>query len=205
VTDEPAADHEYVLDFWFGDEPDDVQVGHRQAGLWWGKSTETDRLIWAKFEHRVRQAVAGELEHWLGDSGGRLAAIILIDQFSRSIYRDTSQAFAHDHLALHWAREGIAAGYDGSLRPIERVFFYMPLEHSESLEDQQHSVALFEGLLEEADTPAARTLFSGYLDFAIRHRDIIQHFGRFPHRNGILGRTSTEEELAFLRQPGSSF
>ncbi|MCW5575972.1 MAG: DUF924 domain-containing protein, partial [Burkholderiales bacterium] len=116
----------------------------------------------------------------------------------------TQQAFAHDGLALRLSLDGIAAGADRELRAIERVFFYLPLEHAESAEMQERSVALFTALaagVPEADRP----VFSGFTDYAVRHRDIVRRFGRFPHRNRILGRESTAEEYEFLKQPGSSF
>ena len=201
---EPVEDWQYVLSFWFGDASDDATVADEKSSLWWGKSPDTDQLIWAKFSHRVEQAGEGSLLHWLEHSEGRLAAIILIDQFRRNIYRNNPEAFVADSLALRWCKEGIELGLDGSLRPIERVFFYMPLEHSEDIEDQRRSVHLFTQLSDEV--PASdRELFQGYVDFAQRHCGIVQQFGRFPHRNAILGRESSAEEVAFLKQPGSSF
>ena len=130
--------------------------------------------------------------------------IILADQFSRNMYRDTPRAFENDALALSWCKGGLESGVDRELRPIERVFLYMPLEHSESVEDQHRSVTMFTELAQSVPAQQ-RKLFDGYIDYAVRHRDIVQRFGRFPHRNAILGRESTEEEVAFLQQPGSSF
>jgi uncharacterized protein (DUF924 family) len=149
-------------------------------------------------------AAAGKLDDWAQHARGRLALILLFDQFPRNMYRDTPRAFACDPLARRLALDGIAAGADRSLRAIERVFFYLPLEHSESVELQERSVTLFTALA--AGVPGAdRKTFAGYLDFAVRHRDVIHRFGRFPHRNHILDRDSTPEETAFLKQPGSSF
>lgn len=202
--DDPVEDWQYVLDFWFGDAGDDAEVARRQSGLWWGKSVDSDELIWAKFSHRVEQVSAGALPHWLESPEGRLAAIIVIDQFRRVIYRNDPGAFAEDALARRWCREGLQQGLDRSLRPIERVFFYMPLEHSEDLDDQNLSVDLF-GALYRAVASEQRDVFANFLNFAERHRDVIERFGRFPHRNAILDRQSTAEELAFLQQPGSSF
>lgn len=197
-------DWQYVLNFWFGEASDDAVVAAEKSALWWGKSEASDQLIWAKFSHRVEQASEGSLLHWLDDPEGRLAAIVLVDQFRRNIFRDTPEAFADDALARRWCLEGLARGIDASLRPIERVFFYLPLEHSESLEQQQQSLRLFERLRDEAPT-SQQTLLQSYLDFARRHHDVIERFGRFPHRNAILGRESTADERAFLEQSGSSF
>lgn len=197
-------DIDYVLGFWFGDSQDDAEVAREKSALWWKKSEDTDKLIWAKFEHRVQQAVRGELRDWLGSSRGRLASIILIDQFCRNIYRNTPQAFAHDEQALAWTLSGLDEGVDNELRPIERIFFYLPLEHSENLGHQQRCVELCAQLL-AAVPDTARDTFAGFLDFAERHKAVIERFGRFPHRNDILGRESTQEEIEFLRTPGSSF
>jgi uncharacterized protein (DUF924 family) len=197
-------DWDYVLQFWFGDSPDDGEVAAKYSALWWGKSADNDQLIWAKFSHRVEQASAGILTPWLEHPPGRLAAIILIDQFRRNIYRDKPEAFAEDELARRWCREGLGNNVDTELRPIERVFFYLPLEHSESLKDQEDSMRLFTQLRDEASAEM-RPLFNSFYDFARRHYDIIKRFGRFPHRNAILARESSEEEIRFLREPGSSF
>jgi uncharacterized protein (DUF924 family) len=144
------------------------------------------------------------LDHWASNARDRLALILLTDQFPRTIYRGLAKAFAFDSQALALSRDGIDAGFDLSLRPLERVFFYMPLEHSESLADQDRSFSLFRQLVEQVG-PDHKPTFQEYLDFAVRHRDIINRFGRFPHRNEVLARTSTAEELMFLQQPGASF
>jgi uncharacterized protein (DUF924 family) len=137
-------------------------------------------------------------------SRGRLALILLLDQLPRSIHRGTPEAFAQDAAARQVADSGLAAGADRLLRPIERLFFYLPFEHSEDLADQHRSVRLFRELGESV-LESQRDVFSGFLDYAVRHREVIERFGRFPHRNRILGRESTPEELAFLEEPGSSF
>ncbi|SEO47904.1 Uncharacterized conserved protein, DUF924 family [Aquisalimonas asiatica] len=193
-----------VLDYWFGNEPDDGRLADQRAPLWWSKNADTDAEIRDRFEPLVLAAERGELADWEATPEGRLALIILTDQFPRNIYRDTPDAFRFDGLARQHCLEGIRLGQDRGLRPVQRVFWYMPLEHSEVLEHQDQSVALFRELAEEVDAALAST-FEYFLDFAIRHRDIIQRFGRFPHRNTIVGRASTEEEQAFLQQPGSSF
>ena len=136
---------------------------------------------------------------------GRLALILLLDQLPRNIHRASPAAFAQDAKARDLCLRGLSLGADKALSPLARVFFYLPLEHAESREQQARSVALFEALAaEQADGPARET-FEGFADFARRHQVIIQRFGRFPHRNAILGRTSTPEEAEFLQQPGSGF
>ncbi len=195
---------ESILDFWFGTHPDDAVVVKEQAKLWWSKNGETDDEMRRSFEDAVRSATTGELNGWLATARGRLALIILTDQFPRNIYRHTARAFFYDSKALAWCLDGLDGRIDRELRPIERVFFYLPLEHAESREHQTKSVDCFTELAASAPTEQ-RSTFEEYLDFAMRHRDIIDRFGRFPHRNNILGRQSTVEELAFLTDPGSCF
>jgi uncharacterized protein (DUF924 family) len=193
-----------IHDFWFGTDADDAVVAREQARLWWTKHPETDAHIKARFEAWLAKALNRELDAWDASAAGRLALILLTDQFSRNIYRDTPRAFASDALALAWCKEGLQQHVDAQLRPIERVFFYLPLEHAESLDDQDEAVTRFEALIAELE-PQRRAAFEGFLDYARRHREVIARFGRFPHRNRILGRQSTAEELVFLSQPGSSF
>jgi uncharacterized protein (DUF924 family) len=195
---------EAILDFWFGENPDDGVVAKEKSALWWSKNPEIDGEIRQRFESSMIRAAAGELSDWQWTAEGRLALILLTDQFPRNIYRDSPGAFAHDSKALAWALEGIGQGMDIKLRPIERVFFYLPLEHSEALEHQEQAVMQFRKLVDAVGADR-KDIFAEYLDFAVRHRDIIARFGRFPHRNKILGRQSTPAELAFLAEPGSSF
>lgn len=193
-----------VLDFWFGNAGDDTAIAQAQQKLWWSKNAEVDADIRQRFGDLVETAAAGKLDGWAQHARGRLTLILLLDQFPRNMYRDTPRAFAYDPLASQLALAGIASGTDRELRAIERVFFYLPLEHSESVALQERCVALFTALT--AGVPEAdRQTFKGYVDYAVRHRDVIHRFGRFPHRNHILGRTSTPEETVFLKQPGSSF
>ncbi|HKL51978.1 MAG TPA: DUF924 family protein, partial [Wenzhouxiangellaceae bacterium] len=133
-----------------------------------------------------------------------LALILLLDQFPRNIYRDTSAMFRFDDQARALCVEGVETGIDARLRPIQRVFFYLPLEHAESIDDQAWCVDLMRGLVHEVPEDQ-KQVFEGFVDFAEAHRRIIDRFARFPHRNAILGRESTEEEVEFLKQPGSSF
>ncbi len=193
-----------ILDFWFGAETGDSETAQARKKLWWSKDEAVDAEIRRRYAALVDAAAAGQHDAWLDHARGRLALILLFDQFPRNMYRDTPRAFAFDPQASRLALDGIAAGADRSLRAIERVFFYLPLEHSESAELQARCVALFTALA--AGVPESdRKTFSGYVDYAVRHRDVIHRFGRFPHRNRILGRASTPEEIEFLQQPGSSF
>ena len=194
-----------LLDFWFGDDADDATRAARQAPLWWGKSRETDALLASRFGELAEAAAAGSLAHWAEVPVGRLALILLLDQLPRNIHRDTPAAFAQDAKARDLCLKGLSLGADKALSPLARVFFYLPLEHAESREQQARSVALFEALAAEQAGGPARETFEGFADFARRHQVIVQRFGRFPHRNAILGRTSTPEEAEFLRQPGSGF
>jgi len=193
-----------ILGYWFGANPDEAAYAQERADLWWSKNPVVDGQIRERFEHGIRLAASDRLNHWLAKPAGRLALILLTDQFPRNIYRGTATAFAYDGKALAWALDGLDLKMDRKLRPIERTFFYLPLEHSESVAHQDRSVALFRELAQAVDA-SRRGPFLEYLNFAERHRDIIKRFGRFPHRNAILGRASTAEELAFLKQPGSSF
>ncbi|MFM5353936.1 DUF924 family protein [Aeromonas dhakensis] len=194
-----------LITFWFGEETDDVTRAKRQAPLWWGKNSDTDALLASRFGDLVAAAAAGELAHWADSAEGRLALILLLDQLPRNIHRGTPAAFAQDAKARDLCLKGLSLGADLALPPLGRVFFYLPLEHAESREQQARSVTLFEGLAAEQAAGPARETFAGFADFARRHQVIVERFGRFPHRNAILGRASTTEEAAFLLQPGSGF
>ena len=193
-----------ILEYWFGKEDSDARVAETQSGLWWKKHPEVDADIRDRFANDLEAAAGGRHDDWLVFPRGRLALIILADQFPRNIYRGSRQSFAYDAHALRWCKQGLDAGADRELRVIERVFFYLPLEHSEAIADQHKSVELFSRLAQSVPS-GMRGLFDGYVDYAQRHREIIERFGRFPHRNDILGRESTAEEIDFLQQPGSSF
>jgi uncharacterized protein (DUF924 family) len=195
---------ETILEYWFGTNPDDAAIAQERANLWWSKNKATDDEIRSRFEDTVQSAMAGQLIAWLATGRGRLALIILTDQFPRNIYRDTVQVFSCDAKALKVCIDGLEQKVDRKLRPIERVFFYLPLEHAECIEHQDLSVKLFRELASIVNADQ-RESFEEYLDFAIRHREIIARFGRFPHRNKILERESTAAELAFLAEPRSSF
>jgi uncharacterized protein (DUF924 family) len=193
-----------ICEFWFGTSSDDAATAQQGAKMWWSKNPEVDLQICERFSRDVAAVGMRERDAWSATPKGVLALILLTDQFARNIHRGAPQAFECDALAREWARSAIGRGIDRKLRPIERVFLYLPFEHSESIEDQAMSVKLFTQLYQ--DVPAEQMdIFRGYLIFALRHRRIIERFGRFPHRNQILGRPSTPEEAAFLQEPGSSF
>lgn len=194
-----------VLEFWIGparDEPDELAARHR---IWFGKSPEVDREIAARFLETLGALAGGLDEVWAARGPrARLAAIIVLDQFSRNVFRDTPHAFEHDARARALTHDGLADEADRALSEVERAFFYMPLEHSESAEDQALSVALYQRLAEQA-RPAFRDFAESTLSYARRHKAVIDTFGRFPHRNSLLGRPSTREENTYLAQPGAGF
>ena len=174
-----------ILSFWFSEEA---------KPKWFARDDGFDAELRRRFGALLVKARQGEFAHWAENPDGALALVILLDQLPRNVHRGTPQAFAADDLALATAKQAIAQGYDLRLTPEGRGFLYLPFEHSEDLADQDKGVALFEALGSEE-----------LLDYMRRHRDIIARFGRFPHRNAILGRNSTAEEIEFLKQPGSSF
>ncbi len=184
-----------LLDFWFGPIAEDGTVASEKQSRWWKKSADFDALCRSEFQTSLQSACAGELKA-TNDAKGGLAYIILCDQLSRNMYRDTPGAFASDPLALAITRALIEDGSLAQLSPVERSFALMPLMHSEELSTQELSVEQF--ALLKADG-------KDNLDFAERHKAIIDRFGRYPHRNAILGRESTAEEETFLAEPGSSF
>ena len=186
-----------VLDFWFG-APGSAEFGQLRAA-WFRKDPAFDQLIAQRFGPTVDAALAGQLRDWDAAAPSALARIIVLDQFTRNIFRDTPKAFAGDALALAAARAMLDSGADAALPPVQRSFVYLPLEHAEDLALQQRCVAGFTALA--AQHAALQTM----LDYALRHQRVIQRFGRFPHRNAVLGRPSTAEEFAFLAEPGSSF
>lgn len=178
-------DIDQVHSFWF-EESSEKQ--------WFGKDPEFDRQIRERFGALVEAASQGKLEDWLDTPRGALAYILLLDQFTRNIHRGSGKAFAADAKARAAAIKALVDGYDQKIPDREKTFLYLPFEHSEELEDQERCVALFEAIGNDQLT-----------DYAVRHRDIIARFGRFPHRNDVLGRESTDAEQEFLKQPGSSF
>ncbi len=195
---------EQILSFWFGEIDADGLAKQEQAKRWFQASAETDKLIRERFESDLQKAIQGQLTSWEQYPRGRLALIVLLDQFSRNIYRGTAQAFAQDELALSLCLQGIDIGHDLALQSIERTFYYLPMEHTENLEIQDKCVQHYEQLVASVPPATAKKLQSS-LDHVISHRDIIARFGRFPHRNKLLGRASTAAEREYLSQGGATF
>jgi len=183
-----------VLGFWFG-EGAEYGKAHKR---WFEKDPGFDALVTQRYQALHREMLQGRHRDWLGEPRACLARIIVLDQFPRHVYRGTARAFSTDALALQAAGKLVAEGWDRTLLPVERMFAYLPFQHSESLADQERACELYESLKtfpEGADSHR----------YALAHRDIIRRFGRFPHRNAALARPSTPEEIEFLKQPGSSF
>ncbi|MFJ2447834.1 DUF924 family protein [Pseudomonas sp. NPDC087626] len=193
-----------LLQWWFGTADNPNEVAAQQGGLWFGKRDSQDREARERFADLVDQALAGGLTEWTQRPEGWLALVLLLDQLPRMIYRDTPAAFSGDLRAQQLVAQGIAADFDRQLPAIQRVFIYLVFEHCEHLAVQNEAISRFADLLAE-QPQAQREVFADNLDYAERHQKIIARFGRFPHRNAILGRESTPEELAFLREPGSRF
>ncbi|MFM9971694.1 MAG: DUF924 family protein [Burkholderiales bacterium] len=189
-------DFSEVLNFWFGEPSSPKRGRHRQE--WFRKSAEFDEEIRRRFLATHDAALAGALVEWEATPHAALALVVTLDQFPRNMFRDDPQSFAADSAALGVARRMVERGFDQLLRPIERCFAYLPFEHSEELATQRRSLALFEGLRFSTDC-------LGNIDYAKRHYEVIVRFGRFPHRNKILGRASTPEEIQYLSQPGAGF
>jgi len=193
-----------VLEWWFGSADTAKAVAAEQGRLWFGKRDSQDLEARTRFGALVEQALAGGLTEWAQHPQGWLALVLLLDQVPRMIFRENPQSFAGDARALALVAQGIAADFDRQLRPIERVFIYIVFEHCENLAAQNEAIARYTELL--AQQPAEdRGLFADYLDYAEKHQRVIAQFGRFPHRNQVLGRESTEDELVFLSKPGSRF
>lgn len=187
-----------IHDFWFGELDEAGLCKTEKHALWFGASEATDTFCRQQFGAALEQAQAGKLQDWEGTDRGLVALVVLLDQFSRNIHRGTALAFAGDPLALAQSKKAIASGRHLTLPAIHRVFLYLPLEHCEDLAVQEDSVALFEALAADVKNPQ----FDGFSRYAIAHRDVIARFGRFPHRNAALGRTSSAEELAYLEEHG---
>lgn len=181
---------EDVLDFWFAGD------GTRYRAAWFRKDAAFDAEC-ARFADALHAARHGGLDHWADTARGMLALIVLLDQFSRNLHRGSPDSYAADAMARARARDAVARGFHRVLHPVERSFIYLPFEHSEDLADQDESVRLFEAL--------RLALGDSTVEHAYRHRDLIRRFGRFPHRNAVLGRESTAEELRYLAGPGAGF
>ena len=200
----PASD---VLDFWFTPDPGHAVDAMRAA--WFTKDDQFDAEIRRRFGPLIDAALAGGLRDWdVQGPAGALARILLLDQFTRNAYRGTPRAFAGDALAVAAAQALVDAELDLALPPLQRAFVYLPFEHAEDLALQDTAVALYARLDRDATviaSAALRKAIAGNLDYAHRHREVIERFGRFPHRNPILGRDSTPAEQEYLAQPGSGF
>ncbi|GJM17278.1 MAG: hypothetical protein DHS20C13_26050 [Thermodesulfobacteriota bacterium] len=195
-----------ILDFWFGSLIENEIPSEEYQRKWWIKNHENDMQIKNQFGDSFELANKGGLNHWKANSDGTLALIILLDQFSRNIFRDTAEAFSQDQEAINICINGIKKGFDNERHPIQRIFYYMPLMHSEDMGMQEKSIECFSNLAKQFTTPETISkMVSGSSDYALKHYVIIKRFKRYPHRNKILGRESTQEEIEFLSQPGSSF
>jgi uncharacterized protein (DUF924 family) len=186
------AQAEAILQFWFGDAP-------AARAEWFRKDAAFDVLIGERFGALIEQALRGAFESWADAPESALARILLLDQFTRNVFRDTPRAFAGDAQALSAARAMVARSQDRALPPLRRAFVYLPYEHAEDRTAQRESLALHAALAHDDPSLASQE------EYARRHAEIVERFGRFPHRNLVLGRVSSDEELAFLQQPGSSF
>ena len=204
ITDEDQARINAIIAFWFKEQQLSApQIDHRMD-VWFGEDEVFDQEIHAEFADDVDRASDGALDHWAEEPRGCLALILLLDQFRRNIYRNTADAYSKDRAALKLCVEGAIAKKDQGLAHIERAFFYMPLQHAESAKVQERSVMLFNKLA-AAVSPTYQATFATIAQFAELHRDIIEQFGRFPHRNKLLGRQNTPEEDEYLAGDSPDF
>jgi uncharacterized protein (DUF924 family) len=199
-----APDPEALLQFWFGDEVQTAEAIAARSALWFGSNERFDEEIREAFHDWPDRALAGEFSDWESDPRGALALVMTLDQLPRNLYRLGPRAFAFDGRALEIALRALESGFDGKLDPIEAAFLYLPLEHAEDAEIQERSVACFVRLRQRAPAHLVERL-TEYCAYAERHRDVIARFGRFPHRNAILDRQSTAEEIAWLDDGGDRF
>jgi uncharacterized protein (DUF924 family) len=200
-----APSTEDILGFWFGAARTDEDAVASRMRRWFGADQTVDAELSRRFGAAMTAAASGELDGWVETARGRLALILLLDQCPRSTHRGYPAAFEQDALALSWTLDGLADGMDRQLEPFERMFFYMPMQHAESLDSQKRSVEIFSELA-RADVPAFMiTAMRNTADFARLHRDIIARFGRFPHRNAVLNRESTADEREYLEEGAPTF
>jgi uncharacterized protein (DUF924 family) len=204
ITDEDQSRIDSILSFWFKEQELSAPQIDRRMDMWFSEDPVLDHEIEKEFADDIDAACAGSLNHWAAESHGRLALIILIDQFRRNIHRNTAEAFSNDRLALKLCVEGAMEKKDKGLTPIQRVFFYMPLQHAESRKVQAKSLELYNRLA-EAVSPTYRETFLTVAQFAELHKDIIDQFGRFPHRNKLLNRENTAEEAEYLASDSPDF
>ena len=204
ITDDDQIRIEAVLEFWFREQELTAPQIDRRMDIWFGEDAVFDHECKKEFSEDVERATAGQLDHWAHEPRGRLALILLLDQFRRNIYRNTAEAFAMDKAALKLCVEGAMEKKDQGLTPIQRVFFYMPLQHTESRKVQGKSVEIYNRLC-EAVSPTHRETFETIAQFAELHHDIVEQFGRFPHRNKMLNRENTAEENKYLTGDSPDF
>jgi uncharacterized protein (DUF924 family) len=197
-------DPQDILVFWFGGATHDPTAASARSTLWFSPSRDVDSEIRDRFTPAVEAAAQGELDSWLDVPHSALALVLLLDQFPRNIWRGSAKAFAHDGKALRVAREAVSKGHLAGLAPLERLFLLLPFQHSESVDDQRESLRLFSEMVETAPE-AWQSIVERYLEYARQHLELIARFGRFPHRNRILGRASTAEEDAYLAEGGTTF
>ena len=199
-----SADTHRVIDFWFGNLDRHGLADKEHVSSWWKKDEAFDAALRAHFMDLHAEIMDGGRRTWQSQDLGVLATVIVLDQFSRNMFRGTPRMYESDQLAVELATKALEDGVDRRVATHHAVFLYMPFMHSEALEHQERCITLFRELAERVEGPA-RDAVSGNVDYAIQHRDIVARFGRFPHRNEILGRDSSAEEREFLTQPGSSF
>lgn len=195
--------HEEILNYWFGNTSLLEKPSEEKSTIWFKKSDETDKEIKEKFEHYFESIESLDV-NTLSTPEEVLGYIILVDQFSRNIFRNTPKSFSFDNKALELAFYGYSKGFDLGIDQTKSVFFYLPLEHSENIDNQLLCLDKFDTLVNESSEDMKNKMIF-FKDYAIKHYDVIKKFGRFPHRNNILGRESTNEEIEFLKQPNSSF
>ena len=204
ITDDDQIRIDRILDFWFKEKSLSAPQIDGRMDIWFGEDAIFDNELASEFGGDVEDAAAGKLQHWANEPRGRLALILLLDQFRRNIYRGTADAFAGDKQALKLCIEGAMQKKDHGLSPIHRVFFYMPLQHAESRKIQKKSVQIFTKLA-SAVSPTYRETFETIAQFAELHADIVEQFGRFPHRNRVLERANTPDEAEFLAGEATDF
>jgi len=195
---------EAVLAFWFGAAPGGSAESDERSQRWFTYDPDFDAEILRRFGHLPEQAAAGNLDGWMDAPESALARVIVLDQFPRNLYRNDSRAFAFDGLALAGSQAAVERGFDVRMHPLHAALMYLPFEHAEDLAMQRRAVALFTALQSRAPA-GCEAQFASYADYARRHHDVITRFGRFPHRNALLGRPSSPDELLYLEQGGERF
>ena len=193
-----------ILSFWFADSLSSAEAARLRSGVWYGSNSDFDDEIRTRFEPTLERAAARELDGWKADPRSALALTIVLDQFPRNLYRGTPRAFELDRLAVEVCVQSLETGHIAKLHPVEAVFALLPLEHSEDLAMQHRSLKEYSALVARAPAELEKTL-SDNREYAQQHFDIVERFGRFPHRNAVLGRESTTEELEYLGAGGATF